>query len=474
MTDLSITQQAIEDRQMLLTVQVPQARVDAAVRKEVARVAKNYRIPGFRPGKAPFDVVLRMVGRENIMAEVVEALGEGIYTEAVQAAELEPFGMGAIRDVKFDPLVFEIVVPLAPEVNIGDYRSLRVPYLPPSEEDIEAHVESDLLEMRERQRTWTPVERPVAYGDLITVSVKGMAGDEIIIDNDDWDLTPDADDPTLTAEFDGAFIGMAAGEEKTFEISFPADGNSPWAGKTAVFQTAVKAVKSQELPELDDEFAQAAGRDSIAEMRAEIAEHARETVEGHADDVHAEKVYETLLAQSTIVFPPGALEDEIDLMAEEEERMLRIYGIKSHSEVLKIRGITEEEYRQTMREPATDRLRSKLALNAIARAEQLQASDYELDQYLVEGLASQPETLERMRKQLVESPLYRAFITEQILRRKAGKLLMAIARGEEIPAPGEHPVAEPPAEDSDESEAPSLPEATHEATLAAEVETIDE
>ena len=447
MTDLQINQQAIEHREAHLTIVVPEERVEKAMRATAARLSRQLRFPGFRPGKVPYHIILQRVGREALLQEVAEDLAEEVFKEMLAATELEPFAPSKIIDVTFDPLTYHVNMPLAPEVNLGDYRNLRVDFPTPPAEEVEARVQKELSELQKDFSTWVEVDRPVAYGDMITVKMKLTVDDEVVLENDDWDIAPDQEDYTLAPEFDAAFIDMTTGEAKTFTVHFPDDSDSAWAGKEGTFEVFVSSVRSEEPHALDDDFAKETGDfGSVAELLQSIEENILTTLMDRAEDEFAANVFNALFAQSTIDYPPAAVEIEIDLLSDEQERFYRRLGIESKKELLRLTGKTMDVYREELRPQAERRLQRDLILNAVAEQEQLRASDYELDQYLSEALDNNPEQLDKMQKQLRVSEDYRRYIAQFVIADKARYLLLAIARGEDIPPPGEHPVQEAPPE----------------------------
>lgn len=456
MTDLKITQQQLENQQLLLTIEVPDQRVDKAMRAAAKKIARQYRIPGFRPGKAPYHVVVSRFGREALMADVADEMGQDIFKEALDAAELDPYAQATLRNITFDPLTYEVEVPLPPETNPNNYRDIRVPFPEPSEEAITEAVQKEIDEIRERYKTWQPVERPVEYGDLVTISLKITIDDEVVLENDDWDIVPDAEDYTIAPEFDTALMGMSTGETKAFTTTFPEDGESPWEGEEGHLEIEILGVKSEEPPEMDDELATEVGDyETFDELKADITERVQNQLQFQAEGEYREVVLDAMTAEATLAYPPTVVEHEIDRLIEEQASYFRGYGIESTEEYLRIIGKTEEEYREQMRSAAITRVERRLALDAIVEQEQFEISDYELDQYLEVMLSHDPEQLSEVLEQIAADEDYRSFIISLIKRERAEKLLIEIAKGEEVPEPGEHPVLEAPSEEESVEESPT-------------------
>ena len=252
MSEIAVTQQALEKRQVRLTVTIPPEQIENALRSKAKKLGKQVRIPGFRPGKAPYNVIVQRLGRESLLQEVFEDMGDKVFAQALEQTGVEPYGRATLEDVTMEePYTLVFDVPIKPEVDPGDYRSLRVEYTPPSVEEIQKHADEDIEHMLSRRTVWTPMERPVEFDDLVTIAIKLTVGDEVVLENDDWDIVPDAEEYTLTPEFDGQFIGMSVGESKSFTALFPEDSETAWAGQEGHFEVEVKTVKAQELPELD-------------------------------------------------------------------------------------------------------------------------------------------------------------------------------------------------------------------------------
>ena len=168
---MNVTTESRDNRQLLLTIEVPQERVDAALAQAARRLSQKYKIPGFRPGKAPREVVERVVGKQALLEEVVDDLGPKVYKEALDAQNIAPYGVGEMEDFSFEPMVFKMVVPLAPVVDLGDYKSLRVPYIEPAVDEHEVkhqleHIRDNKLAIRPACAARTHIKDVQAIVDI--------------------------------------------------------------------------------------------------------------------------------------------------------------------------------------------------------------------------------------------------------------------------------------------------------------------
>ena len=169
---LRISTETMEERQVTLRVEVDQERVDQELRKAARKAASEYRIPGFRKGKAPYNLIVKYVGLPTLFNEFIEPLGQEIYPQALEEANLEPYAPGVLDVESLEPLTYKFIVPLEPEIDLGDYRSLRVEE--PTAEVSDEEVNEQLNEYRAQFSSFGEVDRPSQYGDLITLDVKSV------------------------------------------------------------------------------------------------------------------------------------------------------------------------------------------------------------------------------------------------------------------------------------------------------------
>jgi len=445
---LNVTTEPRENRQLAITVEVDQARVDQELRKAARKVAKDYRIPGFRPGKAPYNVVVQQFGLPNLYREFVDQLAEEMYKSAIEQEGIQPYAQAALEDVKLEPLTYTLLIPLEPEVKLGDYRSLRVEEDAPQVD--EAAVNERLEQYREQNSGWNEVTRPSAYGDTLNIDVKSVivpeegatdAEETVVLNETDWDVTPDQENPMEPAGFDEELLGLTPGEEKTFNLTWPADSQSVHAGKTARFHVKVNSIKAFEKPELDDAFAQLVGPDfaTLDDLKAKIREELLEQAKASAEETYIEKALDEVLAISQLEYAPVVVEDQIDSMVAEFDRQLRQFGIEGVENYLKQVGQTLEDYRERLRPDAQKLAERNLILSEILRTESLQATDAEVEERIIAMLggeeAAKTESAQSVLEQLRDGSS-RAMIESQVLREKALQRLLAIVRGEEVPAPG--------------------------------------
>jgi trigger factor len=466
----------LDDRQARLVVQVDPDRVQKALRTAARQISKQVNIPGFRKGKAPYHVIARAVGEQMIYDEALEPLGQEIYTEALDEADLEPFAAGSLDNFTLDPFVLTFTVPLVPTVELGDYREVRLPY--EQAEVTDDDLEEALQTLRREQATLEPVERAVEFGDVALLDILGtLLGDEQegeetqpFINRKDAKVLI-AEDATYPVEgFPQQVVGMSADEEREFEITLSDDDEElidELRGKTIRFEVVCHTVYLQDLPELDDEFAQDVGDyEDMADLRVKLREQLEDLNKRMAREQYLDQVFEHLIDNVVEVsFPPVMLENEIDRRLQEFDEQLKRQGLDRET-YLQINDLSEEELREAYEDDARAYLKRGLILTELVSAEKLEAEEEEIEdqkQTLLLSLGSQGPMLQ----QFVNSPETRERIADQILTEKAVERLIQIAKGE-APELTDEPEEEP-AEPQDDSEVGDSSEVEEEEPEEAEV-----
>lgn len=448
---LIITTSPRDDHQLDLTIALGPERTEKALHRAARKVSQKAKIPGFRPGKAPDATVFRMFGREAVLSEILDDLGDEVFKEALESEKIEPYAQASLHDVTYDPLTFKLVIPLAPTVELGDYRNIRLdaPAVAVSEADVEAALQAE----RTSRTTQQTVERAAALGDAVLVDIKGTAGAETIMDNHDWQLTLRGEGGWLPG-FDEAFVGLSAGEEKSFDLAYPEDSQSKFKGQVATFEVKVKEVKAKVMPEADDEFVKTLGDyTDLADFRAkklvELTEQRSHEAEAQLND----QAVEALVKVSKIAYPPAAVDNTVHAMMDELESRLRGIGY-AMADYLRLQGKTVQQYHDELHEPAERRLQGQLVVAELAQAEQIAVSEAE-KLAEVERMASRSESPEQAAslREVFGSEAGLRLIESDLRTDKTLARLRAIVTGQAEAVPAEaaaspaaaEPVAEAPA-----------------------------
>jgi trigger factor len=425
---LNITTEDLGERQIMLTIEVDEERVDKALRGVARKLGKEYNIPGFRRGHAPYSVVLQRFGREALLQEALDDLAQEVYVESLESENLEPYDIGSLEDVQLDPLVLTLRVPLRPVVDLGDYRQLRIE--PPAVRVDPDEIDAELERLRQAQAMLEPAgERPAEMGDWVSMDIEAKVGDESIMDQDAYELVLDADAPELEAGLSQQIVGMEAGEEKEFELTLGDDWGEERNGQVGQFKASLREVRARIVPDLDDDLARTVGDfDTFAELREDVERQLEEDAQREVDAQYAEETIEALLNGATIEYPPDLLEDQIDDLAEGVERRLEPQGLTLEN-YYKLSGQTEEAFRESMKPRAEAILKRGLALAELAQLEQLDVEGDEVEQRISWLSSSWGERAGEIREALSAPESLRS-IASDLLADKAVQRLMAIARGE--------------------------------------------
>ncbi len=388
---LTIHTEEMEKRQLAMTIEVDEARVTGEMKRVARKLAKDVRIPGFRPGKAPLQVILKRFGEEGVRTQAVEEMLQDVLVEALEESQVEPYVRPTLDDMEISPKVtFKLTIPLAPEVTLGDYRAIRKEIEPVaiSEEAVDEAIER----LRQSKATTEEVDRPAQAGDLIKIAGKGTIVP--VADGDEADANADnvifdsADglefvlDPEVTfagTGFVDELIGLSTGDQKSFSIRYPDDYEvSDFAGREASFDVTVLNLQVREVPEIDEEFLQSAGFDTVDALR----EQYREDLETQAGEEQKSKVMEEwideLSALATLNYPPAAIEEELDESLENLKKQVQSYGWE-WSDYVRSQNISENDLREGWREDATRNFERAIVLREFIRAEKLKIGEEELD-----------------------------------------------------------------------------------------------
>ena len=426
--DLIVTTTPRDDHQLDLTIELGPERTEQALQRAVRLVSKKARIPGFRPGKAPFATVVRMFGKPSLLNEIVDDLGQEVFAEVLESHKLDPYGQASLEDMEVDPVIkFQLVVPLPPTVDLGDYSDLRVEA--PAAEVSEADVDEVLEQARASRVSQEVVERAAALNDIVKVDIVGEVGENTIMDNHDWELTLRGESGWLPG-FDESFVGLSAGDEKEFEITYPEDSLSKYKGQTAHFKVHVKEVQAKVLPELDDAFAQSLGEYSdLADFRAKKLDELRKQRETEATNKLNDEAIEALIDKAKLAYPPIAVHETVHEMLHDMEQRMKNVGY-TLEDSLRLQGKTVQQYEQELMPVAERRVKARLVLAELAQREAIEVTDEEVEAEL-QRMGGQTES-EETRKAILDAfgtDQGRAIISQDLRTSKTLEQLRAIATG---------------------------------------------
>ena len=435
---MKIETEDLQDRQVQLTVEVPAERISSAMRSAARRLGTTTRIPGFRPGKVPYEVLVGRFGEEAVFEEALDALGQEVYRQALEDSKLDPIAPGVLNEVvSRDPLVLRYRVPLPPEIDLGKYRKLRLDFKPGEATD-EA-LEEVLENLRQRRALIEPANRPARMGDVLVLDVKGVLEqpedpkERQLLEEQGVSLLLDPENDWPVPGIAEQLVGLAAGEQRSLSHTFAGDYvNEALRGKAAQFHFSCKEVKSRLVPDWTDDLARGMGDyEGLLDLRLKVRESLKEQAEQEAKEQYADQAVQALTDKAQITYPPVLLDQEIHELIEDLERNLR--GQKLTLEAyMQAEGKSHEQLHEDFKPRAEKRLRRALVIGKLIEAEDLKVEDQEVQDRIDRLIGSIEDKSGNLRTAL-EKPASRHRIGNDLLVEKAVERLSAIARGEKIP-----------------------------------------
>lgn len=466
---MKVTTERLEDCQVQVIIELDAADIDKKLRQTARKISRQFSIPGYRRGKAPFHAVIRVFGREAVQQEALEEFGNDLYEQALEEIEYEAYEIGKLEEVEWDPFRMTVLLPIPPEVDLGEYRAVRVPLEvePVTDEDVAAYLAS----VQEEHTQWVPVERPAALGDQVVLDMVAQAGDQEVMNNQEYELLLEAESSVPVSGFHKEIVGLSPDEEKVFTLALPAnDADENAAGQEGTFTVHLHTIKEKDVPPLDDDLAMMVGDyDTLDALQTSVREQLETEAHLKADSEYLDKVLDAFIeAAPKIEYPPQAIDRESELALSQMERNLAASGLQLDT-YLGMMGKTREAYKQELGPAAEERLKKRLVLDEIAEREALTIEEDEIEAELERMLEMMGPEADQMRAML-ESPGGQLIIADDLKTGKAQERAMEIAKGE---AP---PLAEVE-EETDEAEARPLdtdvPDLETEAEKIA-AETIEE
>ena len=434
---LNIEKQYQEDHSVKLVVEVDQDKMTSYKKRAATKISQRGNVPGFRPGKAPYNVIARMYGEAAITEQAVDLFIDSEYSNVLKEADINPGASGTLENIEsMDPPKFVFRVPLAPEVDLGDYLSVRMPYewQAPDQSAVDAAIE-DLRQMYASTET---VERAIETGDYVLLDVKSETPELNRTGFATFVRQEERDTEWPYNGFANELIGLKAGENKTVKHTFPEDWEvEDLRGKEVEIEATIKTVRGVTLPELNDEFAKTTG---AGETLDQLLEAVKKDVESRSqadyDDKYFVELIEKVKESATLKYHEHTLEHEGEHVLSDLSNRLSQQGMDLDT-YFKVRNTTREQFIETDVKPvAQKRLERGLILDEIVRREKLQIDDESLNvEYMnaLNNLAMQGVDLNKLgggkkgQRQLSEAIAMDS--ASRVMTRKALDMLKSIATG---------------------------------------------
>lgn len=452
---MKVTLEKKEKNNVHLEVEVENDRVKKALERAFREVNQRVNVPGFRKGKAPRQLVERTVGVDYIKQEALEKLIPEALNEAVEEQSLEVIERPDVEIVSFEDggsLVFKATVPVRPEVAFtGSYEDLTAQA--PKVEIDPAAVDERIEQMRQQKATLETVERAIAEGDHAVIDFAGklQGEDEPFQGGTATNFTAEVAEGRFIEGFVENLVGMKAGDEKDFDVTFPEAYHAPeLAGKPATFHVKVHEVKARTLPELNDAFAASVGDfNTVADLRANIEKELGEEAEDNRELLIRQQLLDQVLEKADVELPESMVSREINFLMQQYAQMMQSRGMDVNQ------LFTAEkvgEWRESLRDEASKRIKTSLTLGTVAKAQGITITTEEVDAEIVEYAGMYRVDPDAVRQQLVQSGGWNT-LADEVLSNKILDWLRDKANVTEGPIPEKYaPKAEETAEAGEAAE----------------------
>ena len=370
-----------------LELTVEANKFDEAIKKVYFKSAKYFNIPGFRKGKAPMQIVEKYYGKEIFYEDAFNEVAQEALEEAIKENNLEVVSRPDIEVTQIEKgkdLIFTAVMQTKPEAELGKYKGIEIKKIEYNVTDED--IEHELKHMQEHNsRIITIEDRPVENGDTATIDFEGFVDGVAFEGGKAEGHELEIGSNTFIPGFEDQIIGMKIDEEKDINVKFPEEYFSKdLAGKDATFKVKVHEIKRKELPELDDEFAKDVSEfDTIKELKEDIKQKQQKQNDEKAKYETQDAVIKAVCEKMKVDIPSGMIEMEVDNMVKDIEQRLSYQGLKLE-QYLKMMNKKEEDMRKEYEPQAIEGIKSRLALEAVIKAEKIEATDEEIDEKLKE------------------------------------------------------------------------------------------
>ncbi len=444
---MQVTQKNLSDTNVQLTIAADATMLNAAKEEALNHIAKSVKLQGFRQGKAPLALVEKSADPTALQSEFLDIAMNQLYVAALDEQKLRPVAQPKVnvkKFVPFDALELEIEVEVVGAITLADYKKIKLekPAISITAKDVDEVIAN--LQTREAEKV--DVERAAKDGDEVTLDFKGVDAEtkEAIQGADGKDYPLVLGSNTFIPGFEPEVTGLKAGEEKTFDITFPKDyGVATLQSRKVTFTITIKSVKEVQKAKLDEAFAAKVGPfKTVEELKADVKKQLESEKEYQNDREFVDNLVLKIAEESTVAIPAVLVEEQIDRM-EQEERQNLMYRGETWQEHLEREGVTDEEHRERMKGDAQLRVKAGLVLAEIAEAEKVVVTPEELEirMQLLKGQYPDPQMQAELDKPEARRDIASRMVSEKtiaILKEYVGAAKPATAAKK---APAKKPAA---------------------------------
>ena len=405
---MSLQVEKLEKNMAKLTIEVSAEDLDKAMEKAYQKQKSRISLPGFRKGKAPRKMIESMYGKGVFMEDAVNSLVPQEYTKALGECDLEIVSQPEINVTQMEPgkaLIFTADVAVKPEVTLGDYKGVEVPKseIVVTDEEVDAEIRK---EQEKNARTVAVEDRAAANGDITTIDFEGFV-DGVAFDGgkgSDYALTLGSG--TFIPGFEDQLVGANAGDHVEVKVTFPEEYQAKeLAGKEAVFQCDVKKIETKEVPELDDEFAKDVSEfDTLAEYKEDVKKNLTEKKEKEARTAKENAAVDKAIENAQMDIPELMTKTECRQMMDDFSRRMQQQGL-SMEQYFQFTGQSMDKMMEDMKPQALKRIQTRLVLEKVAEAENIQPSEEEITEEIQKMADAYKMEADKIREAIGESGL---------------------------------------------------------------------
>ena len=403
---MSLQVEKLEKNMAKLTIEVSAEELEKAIQGAYLKQRKHISVPGFRKGKVPRQMIEKMYGVEIFYEDAANALIPEAYAKAYDESELAIVSQPSIDVVQLEkgkPFIFTAEVALKPEVTLGEYKGLKVDKVSTrvTAKEVDAKLEE---EQKKNARTITVEDRAVQDGDEIILDFEGFVNGVAFEGGKGENYPLTIGSGSFIPGFEEQLIGVEAEKEVEVNVTFPEEYHSEeLAGKEATFKCTVHEIKVKELPELDDDFAAEVSEfDTLEEYKDDIKAKIKEQKQAEGNRQKEDQAVEKAVANATMEIPEAMIDTQVGQMVQEFAQRLQSQGL-SMEQYFQFTGLTADKMNEEMRPQAVKRIETRLVLEAIAKAENIEISEEKLDAELTKMAEMYQMEVDKLKEYMGES-----------------------------------------------------------------------
>ncbi len=423
---MSVQVEILEKNMAKLTIEVSTEEFNSAVQRAYLKQKNRINLPGFRKGKAPRSMIEKMFGSGVFYEDAANSVIPTAYEEAAKETDLEIVSQPEINITQIEagkPFIFTAEVAVKPAVTLGDYKGIEVEKVitEVTPEDLQAELDK----VREQQSRVISVEDKAAEnGDIVVIDFEGFQDGEAFTGGKGEDYPLTIGSHSFIDNFEEQLIGKKAGDETEVHVTFPEDyQEEALAGKPAMFKVTVKEVKVKELPELDDDFAQDISEfDTLEEYKEDLKKQLLEKREKTARDIKEDAIIEKVIENAQMEIPEAMIRTQMNQMADDFAQRIQNQGI-SMEQYFQFSGLDNKKFGEQIRPQALKRIQSRLVLEEIVKAENIEVSEEEIKKEIEKMATAYRMTVDKVEEMLNDE--YKEGMKLDIAVQKAIDLIVA-------------------------------------------------